>query len=127
MRTVLATLLFFALFAGLFGCETQQPYAQCELDPEVTKKVCNGTGSAGSSTGTTSCVVTAHPHCDLGNNSRGGVCISFFNRQSVCTQSCTKDIDCELGGVCWAFSGSASYCVPKDQFCEVNKTANNCP
>jgi len=121
MRSRLATLLLLSLPVLLAGCPTQDPYAACALDEEVTKKqVCDGSGEGGGSTGTTSCVVTAHPHCT------SSVCISFFNRRSVCTNVCKTDADCDLGGVCWAFSDTNSFCVPKDQFCSVNKTSSAC-
>lgn len=108
----------------LAGCPTQEPFASCELDEEVTsKKVCDGTGGSASSTGTTTtCVVTAHPHCVE------SVCLSFFNRPAVCTKVCSSDADCPLGGRCFEFSEKAnnSFCVPKDQFCSVNKNDPGC-
>lgn len=86
------------------GCETQPPYADCELDEEVTSKgVCNGSGSVG--TGTTSCVVTKHPHCTA------GVCVSHFGSAAFCSQECTADTDCG-DGFCWTFAAGERYCVP---------------
>ncbi len=113
-----------AVVAGLgfaaVACETQEPYAQCELDEEVKKHVCDGSGQTATGTGTTSCLVTKHPHCV------NSVCMSFFNRPSVCTQICKADTECPLGGVCWKFSDDKSVCVPQDQFCSVNKTDARC-
>jgi hypothetical protein len=118
--------VLFCLFLPLFlaGCPTQEPYATCGLDEEVTsKKVCDGTGGTASSTGTTTtCVVTQHPHCIK------SVCLSFFNRPPVCTKVCATDSDCPLGGMCFEFSEKENnkFCVPRDQFCSVNKTAPQC-
>ncbi len=124
MLAMVRWLLGFGLVAALaalaIACETQEPYAQCELDEEVQKHVCDGKGQTTAGTGTTSCVVTKHPHC------ANSVCMSFFNRPSVCTLLCTQDSECALGGVCWEFSEQKSFCVPQDQFCSVNKTDSRC-
>ncbi|MEY3013764.1 MAG: hypothetical protein RIT45_2499 [Pseudomonadota bacterium] len=95
--------------ASLPACETQQPYAACDLDEEVTKTgVCSGDGSLG--TGTTSCVVTKHPHCT------DGICLSYFGNGSVCSSPCTEDAECG-DGFCWAFDKDSNerYCVPNSQ------------
>jgi len=87
------------------GCETQPPYADCELDDEVTKQgVCDGTGG-----GKASCVVTKHPHCT------SGICLSYFGTSSVCTDQCQADSDCAEGGFCWTFADKERYCVPADR------------
>jgi hypothetical protein len=98
-----------AALPGLLACETQPPYAACDLDKEVVDKgVC--TGESTTATGTTSCVVTKHPHCI------DGVCLSYFGTSAVCTRACTSDGDCSSdGGFCWSFSDTERYCVPKDR------------
>ncbi|MCO4760448.1 MAG: hypothetical protein KC502_03045 [Myxococcales bacterium] len=86
------------------GCETQADYGLCDLDEEVTKKgVC--TGSDKGNNGTTSCVVTKHPHC------AHSICLSYFSTQSVCSKTCANDSECGAG-TCWPFSDTESYCVP---------------
>ena len=96
----------------LTGCESQVPYAECALDQEVTSKgVCKG-GST-NVTGTTSCVVTRHPHCVQ------SVCLSYYSTTPVCTHGCTADADCEQNGWCWAFSPTQKYCVPSDRKSEL--------
>ena len=90
------------------GCESQPPYAACGLDEEVTSKnVCNGGNT--NATGTTSCVVTRHPHCAQ------SVCLSYFSTTPVCTHECDSDADCEQGGFCWTFSDTQKFCVPSDR------------
>ena len=87
-----------------FGCETQSPYAECELDEEVTNKgICTGGGNVG--TGTTSCVVRQHPHCTQ------SICLSHFGSPPFCTNTCSSDADCAEGGFCWNFSDDQRYCV----------------
>jgi hypothetical protein len=104
-RTLLVGLLAVATAGTLAGCETQAPYAACQLDEEVTSKgVCQGDSTDG--TGTTSCVVTSHPHCVQ------SICLSYYSAASVCTHACSADADCELDGWCWAFSPTQKYCVP---------------
>lgn len=101
-------LLTVGLLLAAAGCETQAPYASCQLDPEVTNKgVCNGAGSTGGAT--TSCVVTRHPHCVA------SVCLSYFSTAPVCTHACSSDADCEQGGWCWQFADNEKYCVPADR------------
>lgn len=91
-----------ALFTA--GCETQPPYADCDLDEEVTKTgVCSGDGAVGK--GTTSCVVTKHPHCAQ------GVCVSHFGSAAFCSSECTDDSSCG-DGFCWTFAENERYCVP---------------
>ncbi len=94
---------------ALAGCETQPPFASCDLDKEVIKKnVC--TGKSSTATGTTSCVVTKHPHCVE------GICLSYFGTPALCTHPCTEDAECEVdGGFCWTFAEGERYCVPKDR------------
>ncbi len=101
-------LLLVVLFASLaVGCETQAPFAECALDEEVTSKnICKG---GEDSAGTTSCVVTSHPHCVE------SVCLSHFSSEPFCTKACSTDTDCVQGGFCWAFSETQSYCVPGDR------------
>jgi hypothetical protein len=88
------------------GCESQPAFADCALDEEVTSKgICSGDGGLG--TGTTSCVVTKHPHCTE------GVCASHFGSKAFCTRTCQSDADCAANGAfCWAFTETDRYCVP---------------
>jgi hypothetical protein len=102
--TLLATA---AILLGISACETQAPFAACELDVEVTTKgICTGSGKGGD----TSCVVTAHPHCD------SSVCLSYYSKPSICTKSCTTNTDCGSTACCWTFKDDVSpvnrYCVP---------------
>lgn len=117
------TLVIAVILVATAACETQSNYATCQLDEEVTsKQVCDGTGGTEQSTGTTtSCVVTAHPHCVE------SICLSFFNRRAVCSKVCSQDADCP-NGMCWEYSEKANsrFCVPKDQFCAVNKADARC-
>ncbi len=97
-----------AWLSPLTACETQQAYAACALDPEVTDKgVCDGKGS--STSGKTSCRVIKHPHC------AEGVCLSYFGTESVCTENCVSDGDCAGGGFCWQYAEGEKYCVPSDR------------
>ncbi len=112
-RTLAALAL--GLSCCLAACETTAPYASCPLDKEVTDKgICTGTA------GSTSCVVTKHPQCDL------NICLAYYGKRSLCTQTCTTDGDCPaepgVSGTskCWTFApadaktGAAAqkYCVP---------------
>ncbi len=107
--------LAMGLCCWLAGCETTAPYASCPLDKEVTDKgICTGTA------GSTSCVVRKHPQCDL------DICLAYFGKPAVCTQTCTSDADCPAepnvsgSATCWTFApadaatGKAAerYCVP---------------
>ncbi len=105
--------LALGLSCWLAGCETTAPYASCPLDKEVTDKgICTGTA------GSTSCVVTKHPQCDL------NICLAYYGTAPVCTQDCSSDADCPAeSGVsgsakCWTFAPATAttaaqkYCVP---------------
>lgn len=101
----------------LTGCETQALYESCPLDEEVTKKgVCSGSTAEGHDT--SSCVVTAHPQCDL------SVCLSYFGQPAFCTRTCSQDADCGDAAFCWTYAdaepnadptkakAAQRYCVP---------------
>ncbi len=96
--SLIAALALCAAALGVFAaCETQAPYATCELDTEVTSKgICAGDGK-----GNTSCVVTQHPHC------QDAICLSYYGQPPICSKVCTSDADCS-NGTCWTFAdGSA--------------------
>ncbi|MBP47456.1 MAG: hypothetical protein CMH53_05915 [Myxococcales bacterium] len=105
MRISVLPLLLMTVFClTSLGCETQSPYAACELDEEVTKKgICTGEGTA--ATGTTSCVVRQHPHCVA------SICLSHFGSTPFCSETCATDLDCPESGFCWNFSDDQRYCV----------------
>lgn len=108
---VWAATLLIAL-ATTTGCESEQAYAGCSLDKEVTSKgICSG-GQGKSADKTTSCVVTKHPHCV------DRICLSHFAKRSICSKPCTSNADCLLDGIvgsCWEFKPSERYCVPPDE------------
>jgi len=93
-RSLIAALALCAGALGYFAaCDTQPPYAGCELDVEVTSKgICAGDGK-----GSTSCVVTKHPHC------QEAVCLSYYGQPPICSRVCASDADCS-GGTCWTFA-----------------------
>jgi len=121
-----ARLLISVLFAWLLlGCETQPPYAECELDIEVTAKgVCAGSG------GVTSCVVKQHPTCVH------DACLSFYSSKPFCTTTCVNgtsatagisSAECGVDSFCWTFRSAEpdpkdpkvtlpaeNYCVPNN-------------
>jgi hypothetical protein len=108
VKLVVSTLLVALAALAVLACETDSRYAACELDEEVTKQgVC--TGKPSPSLGTTSCVVTSHPHCVQ------SICLSYFGTEPFCTQPCKTDDDCYADAFCWAFAEEEGerYCVPK--------------
>jgi hypothetical protein len=103
LALLLAALSIAAVAAVVAACETEAPFAPCELDVEVTSKnICSGTG------GDTSCVVTKHPHCTQ------DICLSYYGKSPVCTQTCTSNFDCPTDSFCWTFAEEKGekYCVP---------------
>ena len=110
-------LLILALLIGaIAGCETQPPYADCDLDIEVTQKgICAG------GAGVTSCVVQKHPTCIH------DACLSYFSKKPFCTTACSGPTSAECGAdsFCWTFRNAEpdpknpkvtlpaeNYCVP---------------
>lgn len=124
-RSLIAALTLSVIAVVYFAaCETQAPYTTCELDVEVTSKgICAGDGK-----GSTSCVVTQHPHC------QEAVCLSYYGQKPICSRTCTTKDDkdtqgtCDAGSFCWTFADATSlpgaatnttasqktekYCVP---------------
>lgn len=118
-RSLLVTLCLGAAAVIYFGaCETQAPYETCALDSEVTSKgICAGDGK-----GSTSCVVTQHPHC------QDAVCLSYYGQKPICSKVCTSDGDC-TNGFCWTFAdavtlpGAATGTTSKaEKYCVSNAT-----
>jgi len=112
--------LAFSLGLLAAGCETQETYAPCELDSEVTSK---GICASDKKGGDTSCVVTEHPHCDT------GICLSYFSKAPRCSIACTSPSaetsasECGPNAFCFTFKDEVSasgaklierYCVPKE-------------
>lgn len=110
-----------ALMLGALGvlgaCETQAPYAACELDSEVTKK---GICASSKTGGDTSCVVKSHPHCDL------GICLSYFSKKPFCSIPCVKDSDpvCGSDAFCWSYkeeTDGSGKVISDERYCVLNE------